>query len=136
MINRQILIMKKEKILNLIHIAIIILGSIFILIPAIHSNMWFDESYSVGMASKSFMDIYLIGSNDVHPILYYYILHIFYLLFGTNIYIYRFLSMVPIAILGILGYTHIRKDFGQKIGLLFSFFVFFLPLNCVYSCGI
>src|SRR5699024_5135941 len=58
---------------------------------------------------------------------------IIYLIFGSNIYLYRFFSMVPIAILGILGYTHIRKDFGEKVGLLFSFFVFFLPITSVYS---
>lgn len=41
--------MKKTKYL---HIAIIILGIIFISIPVFHSNLWFDESYSVGMANK------------------------------------------------------------------------------------
>ncbi len=116
-----------------IHIGIIIVGIIFISLSIFHTSLWFDESYSVGMASKSFLDIYLIGGNDVHPILYYYILHIFYLIFGTNIYVYRLLSMIPLAILSIIGYTHIRKDFGEKVGFLFSFFTLFLPLNCVYS---
>ncbi len=126
--------MKSTKVnLKYIHIGIIIVGIIFISLSIFHTNLWFDESYSVGMASKSFIDIYLIGSNDVHPILYYYILHIFYLIFGSNLYVYRLLSMIPIAILGIIGYTHIRKDFGEKVGLLFSFFTLFLPLNCVYS---
>lgn len=124
--------MKKNKI-KYLHIAIIILGVIFISLPIFHNNLWFDESYSVGMANKSFIDIWQIGSNDVHPILYYYILHLIYLIFGSNIYLYRFASMIPIAILGILGYTHIRKDFGKKVGILFSFFVFFLPISCVYS---
>lgn len=119
--------------LKRIHIGIIIVGIIFISLSIFHTSLWFDESYSVGMASKSFLDIYLIGSNDVHPILYYYILHIFYLIFGANLYVYRVLSMIPLAILSMLGYTHIRKDFGEKVGLLFSFFTLFLPLNCVYS---
>ena len=66
--------MKKTKYL---HIALIILGIIFITIPVFHNNLWFDESYSVGMANKSFIDIWQIGSNDVHPILYYWILHPF-----------------------------------------------------------
>lgn len=116
-----------------LHIAIIVLGIIFISIPIFHNNLWFDESYSVGMANKSFVDIWKIGSNDVHPILYYWLLHIIYLIFGSNIYVYRFASIIPIAILGVLGYTHIKKDFGEKVGMLFSFFTFFLPINCVYS---
>ena len=116
-----------------IHIAIIVLGIIFVSIPIFHENIWFDESYTVGISSKSFIDIWKIGSNDVHPVLYYFILHIFYLIFGSNIYIYRFLSMIPIAILGILGYTHIKKDFGEKIGFLFSFLTLFLPISSIYS---
>ena len=122
--------MKKTKYL---HIALIILGIIFITIPIFHNNLWFDESYSVGMANKSFIDIWQIGSNDVHPILYYWILHLIYIIFGSNIYLYRIASMIPIAILGILGYTHIKKDFGEKEGILFSFFTFFLPIASVYS---
>lgn len=122
--------MKKIKYL---HIAIIILGIIFVSIPVFHNNLWFDESYSVGMANKSFIDIWNIGSNDVHPILYYWILHIIYLIFGTNLYLYRVVSVIPLAILGVLGYTHIRKDFGAKEGILFSFFAFFLPIVSVYS---
>ncbi len=119
--------------IKFIHIGILIVGILFIALSIFHTSLWFDESYSVGMASKSFLAIYFIGRNDVHPILYYYILHIFYLLFGTNLYIYRLLSMIPLAILSMIGYTHIRKDFGEKVGLLFSFFTLFLPLNCVYS---
>ena len=122
--------MKKTKYL---HIALIILGIIFITIPVFHNNLWFDESYSVGMANKSFIDIWQIGSNDVHPILYYWILHLIYIIFGSNIYLYRIASMIPIAILGILGYTHIKKDYGEKEGILFSFFTFFLPIASVYS---
>lgn len=34
---------------------------------------------------------------------------------------------------GILGYTHIRKDFGEKCGMIFSFLVFFLPIMTAYS---
>lgn len=121
--------MKKEKIYKLVHIAIIILGTIFILIPAIHSNIWFDESYSVSIADKSFIDIWKITGNDVHPPLYYWMLHIIYLIFGTNIIIYRLFSALGIILLGIIGYTHIRKDFGEKTGIIFSYLSFFLPIN-------
>lgn len=116
-----------------LHIAMIVLGIAFISLSIFHENLWFDESYTVGIVSKSFANIWTIGSNDVHPILYYWILHIFYLIFGSNIYIYRFFSMIPIAILSILGYTHIKKDFGEKVGFLFSFLTLFLPISCVYS---
>ncbi len=116
-----------------IHIGIIVLGIIFLLIPVFHTGLWFDESYTVGIVNKGFGDIWSIGKNDVHPIFYYWILHAFNLIFGSNILVYRIISVLFMAILGILGYTHIRKDFGEKAGILFSIFVFFFPVNVVYA---
>lgn len=121
---------------KIIHIGIIVIGTIFILISAFHNNIWFDESYSVSIANHSFSDIWKITSHDVHPPLYYWILHILNLIFGTNIIIYRLFSVLCIILIGILGYTHIKKDFGEKIGILFSYLAFFLPAVCVYSVEI
>ena len=118
------------------HILLILLGTIFIFIPAFHTNIWFDESYSVGIVTHSFADIWKIGSYDVHPILYYWILKVISLIFGQNILVYRIFSALGIVILGILGLTHIRKDFGKKTGLLFTFFSFFLPVILNYALEI
>jgi len=119
-----------------LHIAIIVIGIIFVSLGAFHTNLWFDESYSVAMANHNFEEIWTIGSSDVHPILYYWMLRIVNLLTGGNILAYRLFSIIPMAILGILGFTHIKKDFGEKVGMLFSFLVFFLPVNIVYSSEI
>ena len=125
--------MKKIN-LRTIHILIIILGILFILIPNFHTNLWFDESYSVAISNNhNFGEIWEIGGHDVHPVLYYWMLKIISLIFGNNILCYRLLSVIALAILGILGYTHIRKDFGEKTGALFSLFTFVFPLNLVYS---
>lgn len=119
-----------------LHIIIIVVGIIFICLGAIHTNLWFDESYSVGMANHNFDEIWTIGSHDVHPVLYYWILRITAILTGGGILTYRLVSIVPLAILGILGFTHIKKDFGEKVGLIFSFLVFFLPVNVIYATEI
>lgn len=59
--------LKKIKIKH-IHIAIIIIGIIFISIPAIHANLWFDESYSVAISNNhTFSEIWSIGGHDVSP---------------------------------------------------------------------
>lgn len=125
----------KLKLKNM-HIAIIIVGVLFNCISIFHSNLWFDEAYSVGIASKSFVDIWKIGGNDVHPILYYWILHVIYLATNGSIVAYRIFSAVCISALGILGFTHIRKDFGEKVGALFSFFSYFLPIICIYAAEV
>ena len=83
--------LKKE---NILHIAIIILGSILFLIPAFHTNIWFDESYSVAIVNHSFSEIWTIGSYDVHPILYYWMLKIINIIFGNNIIMYRLFSVI------------------------------------------
>ena len=71
-INNQLVLVKKKKdkilILNII---IIILGTIFISLGAFHTNIWFDESYSVAISNHSFSEIWNIGGNDVHPVFYY-----------------------------------------------------------------
>lgn len=126
--------MKKFKItIKNAHKIIILLGIIFILLAAFHEDIWFDESYSVAIANHSFTEIWTITGNDVHPPLYYWMLHILQLLFGSKVILYRIFSVMAIAILGILGYTHIRKDFGEKVGILFSFLTFFLPVMSTYS---
>ena len=124
--------MKKNK-LKIVHIIIIIVGLIFVSLSAFHKNLWFDETYSVALASHSFKEIWQIGGNDVHPILYYWILHIAYLLFGNNIIIFRNFSVICIFQLAIIGYTHIRKDFGDRIGIVFSYLSYFLPVMCIYA---
>ncbi len=117
-----------------LHIFIIIFGIIFLNLSVFHVNLWFDETYSVAMATHSFKEIWNIGGHDVHPILYYFVLHLFYLLtHSSSILIYRLFSALCVSILGILGYTHIRKDFGEKTGLLFSFFVYFSGVSVTYA---
>ena len=122
----------KDKI-KLVHILVIILGIIFISLSNFHRTIWFDESYSVAISAHSFWDIWSIGGNDVHPVLYYWILHILRYIFGNEMLVYRLFSVLAISILGILGYTHIRKDFGEKVGIIFSILVFFMPITLIYS---
>lgn len=77
-----------------LHVVIIVLGIIFISLSAFHENIWYDECYSVAMARHSFADIWKITANDVHPALYYWFLHILYLIFGSNILVFRLFSVV------------------------------------------
>lgn len=126
--------MKKST--KISHIILIIVGIIFISLGAFHNNLWFDETYSVGLVNHNFAEIWEIGGNDVHPILYYFMLKVINLIFGQNLIAYRLLSVAGIAILGILGFTHIRKDFGEKTGILFSLFTFFLPIMAIYASEI
>lgn len=122
-----------------LHKFIIFFGTIFILIGAFHTNLWVDESYSIALANHSFIDIWKIGAIDVHPILYYWMLRIIILI--TNLFnntklviiTLKLFSSLATIILGIIGYTHIRKDFSEKVGIIFSFLVLFMPTQIIYS---
>ena len=58
------------------HILLLVAGAAFLLTDAFHGNVWFDESYSVGIANHSFADIWYYSSGDVHPVLIYWALHV------------------------------------------------------------
>jgi 4-amino-4-deoxy-L-arabinose transferase-like glycosyltransferase len=108
-------------------VLLILVGALFLLTGAFHDALWFDESYSVAIARMSYDQIWVIGSYDVHPVLYYWALHTLYLVFGTNLVVYRIFTICGTVALALLGITHIRRDFGVKAGVLFSFLVLFLP---------
>lgn len=129
-------LIKSQKDYKLVHILIIIVGILFLSIGLFNTNIWFDEAYSVGLANQSFIELIKVGASDVHPLLYYIILKVFTVIFGSNMIVYRLVSLIPIAILIIFGYTHIRKEFGSKVGIYFSFLLSFIPIISHYSTQI
>ena len=118
------------------HLAVLALGSAFVLVGAFHGYIWFDESYSVAIANHSFSEIWRIGSGDVHPVLFYWALHVLNLVFGQNILVYRLFTVLGSIALASLGYTHVRRDFGWKPGVLFTAFVLFIPYTAIMSTEI
>ena len=109
------------------HILLLVAGAAFLLTDAFHGNVWFDESYSVGIANHSFADIWYYSSGDVHPVLIYWALHVLNLVFGQSITIYRLFTVAGAIAMAVLGYTHVRRDAGWATGVLFSFFALFTP---------
>lgn len=108
------------------HLAVLAVGAAFLLTGAFHGNIWFDESYSVAIASKPFGEIWRIGSGDVHPVLFYWALHIINLC-GGGITAYRVFTVFGAVAMAAIGYTHIRRDFGWRVGGLFTLLALFTP---------
>ena len=118
------------------HAALLAVGTAFLLADAFHGNVWFDESYSVGIANHSFTEIWRIGSGDVHPVLFYWALHALNLVFGQNVLVYRLFAVAGAVALAVLGATHVRRDFGWRVGVLFSFFALFVPYIAIMAVEI
>ena len=74
---------------------------------------------------NSFADIWRSGSTDVHPVLYYFMLKVIGLLTGNSILAYRLFSAVPLIILAILGFSHIKRTLEKKLDLHFRFSVIY-----------
>ena len=113
--------MKKEK---MAHLLLLIIGGMFLLSAAFQNNLWFDETYSVALVRQPFTQMFTYGLADVHPMLYYFLLKIYSIFAGTSIIALRIFSVIGAQLLAMLGYTHIRKDFGNKTGFWFSFMIF------------
>ncbi len=118
------------------HIAVLVAGALFLLSDAFHGNIWFDESYSVGIANHTFADIWTYSSGDVHPVLIYWALHVLNLVFGQNILAYRLFTVAGAVALATLGLTHIRRDANPLTGVLFSFFALFTPYIAIMAVEI
>ena len=80
---------------------LILLGSIFITLSCFHPYMWFDESYTIALIQHPFNEIWTIASNDVHPVLYYFLAKIIMKLTKSIICV-RLLSCIPVIIMSIL----------------------------------
>lgn len=129
-------LIKTGKNMKIIHIVIITIGAIFMILAGLHTNIWFDETYTLGLVNHNFIDLVKIGAADVHPLFYYVFAKFFTLLTGNSIISLRIFSILGMIVLSMLGYTHIRKDFGEKTGIIFSFLSMFLPVMLLYSSEI
>lgn len=112
---------------NVALLAIVACGTTVLVLLCCHETLWFDEAYSVGICQHSFAEIWQIGSKDVHPVLYYWFLHIAYLICGVNIIVFRLISAAAVIATAIAGYVLIKKDFGKQAAIAFAVLTFAIP---------
>ena len=117
----------RDDVLRRAHLVIIVAGVALLSSLSLYTDLWFDESYSVALVRHSLGDIWRIATNDVHPPLYYYLLKLVWFCFGDNVVAYRLFSVAGLGCLALLGYTHVRRDFGGAVGLAFSFLTLATP---------
>ncbi len=129
--------MKNTKMgLKISHIIMLVLGYAVFIGGCFQNSLWFDEAYSAGMTSHTLPDLIKWATFDVHPHLYYIGLKIFTLIFGNSLVAMRLFSALGAILFVTLGFTHIRKDFGEEIGFWFSFCSIFSASTLVYALQI
>ena len=127
-------ILKKHS--KIINIALVVLSAIIPLLAAFHSNLWFDEAYSVGLANQPWGNLFVSAINDVHPILYYVLLKLYSLVCGTSVIALRIFSVIPIVLLAIFVATKVKKEFGEKVSFYFLLVLLLLPVTMHYGSQI
>ena len=124
---------KNKKFIYVLYATIMVFGIGFMITGSFHNALWFDETYTVGLINHSFIDLIKISTFDVHPYLYYILLKIFTLIFGKSIVAMRIFSALGAVALASVGFTHIRRDFGEKTGIYYTIISFLMPVVFKYA---
>lgn len=125
-----------SKLIRYAHFAVILIGAAVYLAGCFQNSIWFDEAYTVGLLQQNFFRMIWVSVFDVHPPLYYMMLKIFTLIFGSSLPVMRIFSAIGAILFCLLGYTHIRRDYGEKLGFWFSFFAVTFTSISAYACQI
>lgn len=118
---------------NMMHILLLLVGAALYIAVCFHNSLWFDEAYTVGLMNHTFFDMIKWSASDVHPHLYYIMLWLFTHIFGVKLTVMRIFSAIGAILFASLGLTHIKRDFGKKIGFWFSFCAVFSGSMLVYT---
>lgn len=119
------LISDNTRSVRVLHILVLLFGGIIFFGNAFIDGVWFDEAFTVAAVDNGMFDMIYRLAFDVHPHLYYIVLKLWSYIFGDGIIALRLFSVVFAVLVPLLGYTHIRRDFGEKVGLWFSFIAVF-----------
>ncbi|HYM81321.1 MAG TPA: glycosyltransferase family 39 protein [Candidatus Limnocylindria bacterium] len=96
-------------------------------------SVWIDEGFSIRLARMPLPELLPAASHDIHPPLYYFLLHFWVGLFGSSEAAVRSLSvvfgMLGIALVARLG----RRWLGAETGLLAAFLLAISPFHVHYS---
>lgn len=122
-------------ILFIISIAYLLVSSYIGLFKA---NMWLDEHFSFYLVKMPLSSMITAGIDDVHPLLYYFILKAFVkiaaLLNITNLEVPGVIaSLTPFYLLLVLSYTKIKDNFGLLSAGIFSLCIVSMPQLLRYS---
>ncbi len=96
-------------------------------------SFWNDEGNSARMAERSLQLITEGAAGDIHPPLYYYLLHFWRGAFGSSEFALRSLSAVLGVLLVVLTFLIGRKAFSVGVGLLAAFIAAINPFQIYYS---
>ncbi len=96
-------------------------------------SLWNDEGTSIALASRSLEAIINGAAQDIHPPLYYFLLHFWMPLEGQTEYAIRFLSVIAGTLLVAFTFRLARFFFDEEVALIAAYLSAFSPFQIYYS---
>jgi uncharacterized membrane protein len=97
---------------------ILVVGLVLRVVQIGSDGLWLDEAYSVALAHMSIIDMVKATASDVHPPLYYFLLHYWVMAFGDSEIVVRLLSVVFGIAAIVMIYELGRLLFNREVGLV------------------
>lgn len=97
------------------------------------ASLWYDETVSVWLARQDLAEITRHTAGDIHPPLYYYLLHFWGQFAGWTEFAVAFFSLLFGVLLIALVYRLGRDWIGARAGAFAALLVAFSPYNVWYS---
>jgi mannosyltransferase len=101
-----------------------------------YQSLWIDEIFTVNIAApeNSFAQIFdFLKVNDPHPPFYYFLIHIFFCLFGYTAFVLKLFSAM-VGVLGILSIYFLGKEIlNKRVGLIAAYLTTFNYFHIFYS---
>jgi len=98
-----------------------------------YQSIWYDEGVSIHLAQKSLAALTAHTAGDIHPPLYYYLLHFWIKAAGSSEFAVAFLSLSFDLLLVPLVYCIGRHLYNPMVGSLAALLVAISPYNLWYS---
>ena len=112
---------------------ILLLAAILRLYRLAGQSLWSDEGNSISLAKASLAEISARTALDIHPPLYYWLLHLWMQLFGDSEVAVRSLSVLCSLLLVAVIYRLARRLFGFRTALLAGFLAAISPFQIHYA---
>ncbi len=113
--------------------ATVVLGALVRWAYIAKSSIWYDEGYTMMLAIRKPAEIWVADIRDVHPPLYYIVLHYWLRLFGTSEVAARSFSAVLMLGVIVVTYYLIKRLFSVSAARLAALFVAFGPYMVRFS---
>lgn len=124
-----------------IHLLAVVAASLLMTAGALTGPLWFDESYALCLLQQDLPTLLQSMAADVHPALYSLVSKAALEFIGLSprvspegcILFLRLFSVLPMCLILVLSFTHIRRWFGENCGLLFALLVGFSASSYAYG---